>query len=240
MVPDLLEDGHRLGGGGRRSVVPAFRVAGAKLDDQAHQRRMGDDASGTRGFAARNRLTERILCFAETPGLQHCLAGFREELEPALDILREERVGALEQVRGGRRVAARERPASRRGQPPGAVGTERAAVVVERPELGQIAMRLLEVVAEDLLVLRRALAVDAVGPLDELLVERGPRALEDRVVGGVANEDVVEAEGVLLRPRVVRANELLLGERVQVDVELGLHALRREVLRRPPVRRPGR
>ena len=59
-------------------------------------------------------------------------------------------------------------------------------------------MSLLEVVAEDLLVLRRALAIHAVGPLDERDVEVGPRALEDAVVRGVADEDVVEAERVLV------------------------------------------
>ena len=36
---------------------------------------------------------------------------------------------------------------------------ERAAVLVERPELGEVAVRLLEVVAEDLLVLALAVAL---------------------------------------------------------------------------------
>ncbi len=71
-------------------------------------------------------------------------------------------------------------------------------MVVERAELRQVAMGLLEVVAEDLLVLGCALAVHAVRPLDELLVERRARALENALVGGVADEDVVEAERVLL------------------------------------------
>ena len=45
-------------------------------------------------------------------------------------------------------------------------------MLVGRSELGEEAVRLLEVVAEDLLVLERAVAVDAVGPFDELLVQR--------------------------------------------------------------------
>ena len=73
---------------------------------------------------------------------------------------------------------------------------ELAPVVVERAELREVAVGLLEVVAEDLLELdlAAALAVDAVGPVDEALVERRPGALEQAVVGGVADQDVVEAE----------------------------------------------
>ena len=72
-------------------------------------------------------------------------------------------------------------------------------MVVERAELGEVAVRLLEVVAEDLLVLGRApVAVDAVGPLDEALVKRRAGALEEALVRGVADEDVVEAVRLVL------------------------------------------
>ena len=82
-------------------------------------------------------------------------------------------------------------------------------------------MCLLEVIPEDLLVLGGAFAVDAVGPLDECVVERRARALEDSLVGGVADEDVVEAERCFLeRPREVRLNELLVGQRDEPDVQL--------------------
>ena len=88
-------------------------------------------------------------------------------------------------------------------------------MVVQRAELGEVAVRLLEVVAEDLLVLRRAFAVDAVRPLDELLVERRASALEDPVVGGVADEDVVEAKRFLLdRSTESGRTSCLLGERL--------------------------
>jgi hypothetical protein len=72
---------------------------------------------------------------------------------------------------------------------------------VDRAEVGEVAERLLEVVAQDLLELRLAIAaaVDPVGPVDESLVERGPRALEHAVVGRVPNEDVLEAERRLRR-----------------------------------------
>ena len=50
-------------------------------------------------------------------------------------------------------------------------------MVVDRTELCEVAVRLLEVVAEDLLVLHRAVAVEvhALRPVGELLVQRGTR-----------------------------------------------------------------
>ena len=51
---------------------------------------------------------------------------------------------------------------------------DRAAAIVERPELREVRPGLLEVVAEDLLELGAAVAVDAVGPDDEALVEIRP------------------------------------------------------------------
>jgi hypothetical protein len=59
-------------------------------------------------------------------------------------------------------------------------------VIVEGPELAQVPVRLLQVVAEDLLELGRAVAVavDAVGPRDEALVELRPRPLEQALVRG--------------------------------------------------------
>ena len=53
-------------------------------------------------------------------------------------------------------------------------------------------------VAEDLLELDAAIAVDAVGPADEPLVEVGAGPLEDPVVGGVADHDVLEAVRALV------------------------------------------
>ena len=98
-------------------------------------------------------------------------------------------------------------------------------MVVERPELEEVAVGLLEVVAEDLLVLDRALAVHAVGPLDELLVEGRAGALQHAVVRRVADEDVMEAERVLLdRSRPVGLHELLVRERGQVRSDRGADA----------------
>ena len=67
---------------------------------------------------------------------------------------------------------------------------ELVAVVVERAELREVVVRLLEVVSEDLLVLRLAVAVavDRFGPVGEPLVQRRARPLEERRVGGVPDQ----------------------------------------------------
>ena len=138
-----------------------------------------------------------------------------EEPQPFRVIRRKECRGAPEEVRRRRHVAAGERAPPGRGEAPRAVLADRASVVVERAELREVRPGLLEVVAEDLLELGAAVAVDLVGPGDEPLVEVGAAALEDAVVGGVADHDVLEA--VLSLVAVVDVpDEVLLGERRQL------------------------
>ena len=74
--------------------------------------------------------------------------------------------GPPQEVGRRRHVAAGERPSARRRQPFGRADPEIDPVLVERPELGQVAVGLLEVVAEDLLELELAvpIRVDRVGP----------------------------------------------------------------------------
>src|SRR2546425_10615571 len=104
-------------------------------------------------------------------------------------------------------------------------------MVVERPELGEIPVRLLEVVPEYLLVLQRAVAVDTIRPADELLVERRPRTLQQSVVGRLANQNVMEAVRVLERTlRGIRSHELLGAERGEKIGDLILQRVRSELL----------
>ena len=78
----------------------------------------------------------------------------------------------MQEVGRRRHVAACERSPAGRGEPFGRAQSELAPVVVERPELGQESMRLLQVVPEDLGELERALplGVHAVCPFDEAFV----------------------------------------------------------------------
>ena len=70
------------------------------------------------------------------------------------------------------------------------------------PSSREIAVRLLEVVAEDLLELEAAaaLGVDLVGPAHEVDVQRRAGALEQAVVDGVAHQVMVEAVAADLGP----------------------------------------
>ena len=135
--------------------------------------------------------------------------------------------GTAEERRGSRDVAAREGSSSRRRQPPGRVLADRPPVVVQRAELREIRPGLLEVVAEDLLELHAAIAVDAVGPCHEPLVQIRPRPFQDPLVGGVADHDVVEAVRAVLA-LVDAVDEVLLRQRRELERDAGRHVRGRE------------
>src|SRR5581483_11041398 len=126
----------------------------------------------------------------------------------------------------GSSAAARRNRFAAAGMSPRA-NARRAAEVVERSQLGQVAVRLLEVVAEDLLVLGLppALAVDAIGPVDEALVQRRAGALEQAAVRGLPDQHVVEAEPLLLGRARLGAQEALAHERAEVRRYAGAHRL---------------
>ena len=104
---------------------------------------------------------------------------------------------ALEQ-----RAAAACRRARRRGAGLGKASAACAASSAPRssavPSSHAVAVGLLEVVAEDLVELDQVGAA-LLEPVGEALVQLGARRLRQRVVGGVADQQVAEAEGVLAR-----------------------------------------
>ena len=83
-------------------------------------------------------------------------------------------------------------------------------------ELEPIAVGAFEVVADDLVLLdERCVLVEPVG---ERLVELGPGPLGERVVGGVADQEVAEAERLLVGVgRLVGPDHLLAHEREEVS-----------------------
>ena len=93
-------------------------------------------------------------------------------------------------------------------------------MLVERAELLQVAERLLQVIAVDLLelpVVDVVSRVEALGPDDEALVQIGAGALEQPVIGRVPNEQVMEPiTGIELLGRLLGLDKLLAGERLQV------------------------
>ena len=73
---------------------------------------------------------------------------------------------------------------------------ERLERITPLAQLGPVAVGGIEVVADDLLELGEALAGRPLKPVGEALVELGPLGLRQGGVGGVADEDVAEAEGI--------------------------------------------
>ena len=139
-------------------------------------------ATGRSSMAAASpsRATEQIIGRREFADLHVCLA--RRHEQPWRCRVRRSSssaCGTVEQIRRGREVAAGQRASSRRRESGRGPNAERHGLVVERPELAAVAIRLLEVVPEDLLELGLAAAppVHLVGPLDEPLVQRHTFAL---------------------------------------------------------------
>ena len=92
---------------------------------------------------------------------------------------------------------------------------ERPRPIVGAAELCAVVVGLFEVVAEDLVALDE-LGVVVFEPVGEALVQLGPGCLGERVVGGVADQDVAEAERVLAGERgPVGPDQLLAHQRGQ-------------------------
>jgi hypothetical protein len=125
---------------------------------------------------------------------------------------------APEQGAGRGGVAALERPPPcLRQQTPGPQ-RERPRMLVFRPELDSVSVGLLEVVPEDLA--GRVAAERRLQPIPEALVQVGPEPLRDRIVRGVPDQDVAEAEAVVARKRrPVGPDQLLPDERQQMRVD---------------------
>ncbi len=183
----------------------------------------------------RRRLVERRGGLGERAPLQLGLAEIHLQLDPLGIAFLAKRGGARQQVRCRWKVAAGEGPAAGGAKALGRAGADLSAFGVDRAELRPVAERLLEVVAEDLfeLLLAVAFAVDLLGPRDEALVERRPCPLEQRVVGGVPDEDVVEAIRVGVvggHPVIRRPDELLATQRRQVLAQGRLQRLGNELV----------
>ncbi len=117
----------------------------------------------------------------------------------------EEAARALEQRRSGGRLDAVERAPARAAEEPAALRCEGAGLVVDPAELCAVPVRLLEVVADDLVVRPVTSAARCSSQLARRACRSAAELLRHRGVRDVADEDVVEAEAVVARKeRVVR------------------------------------
>ena len=125
----------------------------------------------------------------------------------------------LEQPFGGPLVAPPERAAAGGREPlSGAFGQGRVGL----SQLLLVAGRLFEVVAEDLVQLDQLLSA-LLQPAGEALVQLRPGGFRERVVGGVADQQVAEAEAVLAcELRLVGTDQLPADERGQARRHLRL------------------
>ena len=195
LVAFLLEHG----GGGERLLTDPPHVGGAScLLDELADARVSDEASIAQLFGNLDGLREHI-------GSTGVLALVRKgcgEIDLQLDAPRIERAEQggrpPEQVDRGRHIGTLGRSMPGAREPLGCAPADLDAGVVERSELRAIAICLLEVVAEDLVQLheRRALLLQ---PLGEAFVQLGPSRLRQRVVCGVADQQMTEAIGVVAR-----------------------------------------
>ena len=95
-----------------------------------------------------------------------------------------------------------------------------SAAVVERTELAQMPVRLLQVPADRLVVLDR-LPDPALEPVGEAAVQLGARALQEPAIGGVADQHVMEAQHRLAQePAGVGLDQLAPPERLEPGVEV--------------------
>ena len=120
-----------------------------------------------------------------------------------------------ERARGGEVVLA-EGAVGRAGQQLGGAATERGDVLVDAPEFTAVPVRLLVVERDHGLVITDESGRGGIGPDRDLLVEVGPRGLEEPAVCRVANEHVMEpVDGLVAPVRARRLDEFFPAHRFQ-------------------------
>src|SRR5207248_9642405 len=97
------------------------------------------------------------------------------------------------EIRGRRDVPAGDGPSSGRTESRRGPDADRDRLLIEGTELAAEAICLLEVVADDLLELEHPRAGQPLEPLAEAPVEVRARPLEQPLVGGIAQQRVMEA-----------------------------------------------
>src|SRR4029453_10137962 len=106
----------------------------------------------------RERVVSHCSRFVELAKLEQHLAQLGKQGQALRIIFLQQGDGATEQVAGGVGVATRERSSPRGCQAARTVGADLPPLLVERPQLGQVVVRLLEVIAEDRLELKAGAA----------------------------------------------------------------------------------
>ena len=220
-----LEDGQRLLDEGTQLRRLALRLEVRAYDGSPGSSRRAPQTLSPAFVARCARESARRSASSTLPAQNRASheLGFEGEVELGR---RHERGCALQEARRRPVVLAERRSLAAGGQ--AAPRRRGQRVVSGQAELGTVARPLLEVVAEDLVELDEITAV-LLEPGREARVQLGADRLRECVVGGVADQDVAEAEAVLaceLGP--VGPDQLLADECRQTWSDLGL--IRRERL----------
>ena len=181
------------------------------------------------------RLEERVVCLGQLPRLDERRAELRQERGSCRVGGGKERARPLEQVdRSGQVAPTQGLPASCLEQGGRADG-EWALEVAASCDLGQVPICLLEVVADHLVVV----VMLGLEPVRHHLVELGADLLGKHGVGGVAGQDMGEAEAVVTRELGrIGPDELLVDERQEVRLDVGTRMVGQELAERAAVEVP--
>ncbi|MBA3366894.1 MAG: hypothetical protein H0U03_14110 [Actinobacteria bacterium] len=141
------------------------------------------------------RLGETRHHFGALPGVEARPAQL--DLEPRVPPFDGQQLGrSLQEVEPGTEVLSQDRPAPGGPQPLAGAGGERSPALVVWGQLPPVAIGLPEVVTEQLVELDELGAVLS-EPVGELLVQLRALRLRQALVGGVAHQEMAEAERVL-------------------------------------------
>ncbi len=210
----------------QRIEAPA-RLAGSRLgvdlkahEEMSHERaRLGGRVSVRRGVG--DRCVEDRFGIRESPGVGQRRAELGQQQPPGPRAGEHQRRCPLEQADRCRQVVAGQRRTSGGPEPiPGPHRQAPVSILGGGLDLEVALQCLLEVIAAELGMLGGVPLAAAIEPAGMTLVEVRAHLLGDPFVGGVTNQDVVEAVCLLafeVRPPGV--DELAPGERIEAGVE---------------------
>src|SRR5436190_14803939 len=215
----------RAGGFGDQRDRLAYATRADEIGElSAERRRVRAQTLVADGVGTQRQLLDDLPAASRVAGRQQRLREVEQDLAAhRVDVL-EHVERSAEQVRRRRQILAPERPASRLAQPSPGAAAEVAAVVAERAELEPVAVRALEMKADDL-VLTAAAGLERHG---KALVEISARLLEQPAVRSVADQRVTEAVYRVLGAPVDGDDQLLAPQRVEMLVDRGAESRTRE------------
>src|SRR5262245_37360933 len=178
-------------------VAVALAVVLSGLEQKPEPEDFGEQAE-SRGRRALE-LPERAFHLVDLARLRERPLQLTQDLEPCLVAFGQDSCAPREEAPCRAQVAVGKSSAPGPSEVVCCATAEARQPRVRRVERRSVLIRLLEVVADDLVQLDEAAPLFQ--PSRESLMELGARLLGQRLVGGVANQKMAEAEGIIVRER---------------------------------------